>query len=766
MGLTHVQRKVLEKALKGHNLLILGKSGTGKSFLIKEIEKGLAQQSINVKVTASTGIASLNIGGQTIHSWSGIADGRYSNDEIVDKVNKNEHFQGYKNNILKTGCLIIDEISMLSSKLFDQIEYLCRKILNSNIIFGGMQVIAVGDFIQLPPVPDALKNDPGDFSFKSEIFKQLFQHKFILNEVLRQHQPDLIKAINEVSMGELSNDTFDLLTRLKRPLPPGPPPIRLNSRNFDCEIHNAMMLMDMPGEKQVYSSIDEGDVSKLEKIPVSRQLHLKIGCPVMLLKNLSGKLVNGLRGTVTALSNNCVSVNFIGVNKENLTANLKPETFLIYSCNEGKVVASRKQIPLCLAFSITIHKSQGLTLERVEVDASNVFAPGQLGVAIGRVTEKKGLRVIGFNKSCILKHESSLYSFYENCDEGEFDDSGKLSCCKVEIKVENETSEQLSIETHHEEQLSDFSDGELEEIEFLFSNDSDVSDLHVTDTENISDHFIDIDDISEIFAKSEEGTPQGMPVANQTLHAKFKEIFANQPNKLQVFVSKLYAKINDMFETCCGDVSEKSTEPKIWTKYHTELYQYSVSSEYVGLVRSLVLSEPSRSDFQLCSEIFDKVASTVLQRHTNVTTNTSNCPSQQEMSDSCKGKLRYIFGRCIAKSRYHNMKRSMTNLYNKSKVNTLTKQFLKVKMLDSLTKNYSELESTSKYKETLYQTQRKQNLTQGLTNIDDKVFEFILKVENKRCAIQTDTSFSVYGSDVLSYTHNKLLKDTNLFENW
>jgi len=124
MVLTNNQKGVLEKALEGHKLLVLGQSGTGKSFLINTIEKELVKRNKSVKVTASTGIASLNIGGQTIHSWSGIADGRFSNDEIFDKLNKIEHFQGYKNNILKTNCLIIDEISMLSSKLFTQIEYL------------------------------------------------------------------------------------------------------------------------------------------------------------------------------------------------------------------------------------------------------------------------------------------------------------------------------------------------------------------------------------------------------------------------------------------------------------------------------------------------------------------------------------------------------------------------------------------------------------------------------------------------------------------
>ena len=110
----------------------------------------------------------------------------------------------------------------------------------------------------------------------------------------------------------------------------------------------------------------------------------------MLLKNLSVKLVNGLRGTVIRIANNNVTVNFLGgSNSESLITDLRPESFLLYSCSDGKVVASRQQYPLCLAYSITIHKSQGLTLQRVEVDASNIFAAGQLGVAIGRATEKK-----------------------------------------------------------------------------------------------------------------------------------------------------------------------------------------------------------------------------------------------------------------------------------------------------------------------------------------------------------------------------------------
>ena len=254
----------------------------------------------------------------------------------------------------------------------------------------------MGDFLQIPPVPDNLKNDRGEYCFKSEVFTKIFCHRFILTDVLCQHQPDFIKAINDVSRGDLPRDTHDLLLRLSRPSPPGPEPVGLSARNFDCFMYNSMKLIDLDGDEIIYNSVDEGDVSNLKSYLYQKKLHLKIGCPVMLLKNLSVKLVNGLRDNVIRIANNNVTVNFLGgTNSESLIADLRPESFLLYSCSDGKVVASRQQYPLCLAYSITIHKSQGLTLQRVEVDASNIFAAGQLGVEIGRATEKriKGVRI-------------------------------------------------------------------------------------------------------------------------------------------------------------------------------------------------------------------------------------------------------------------------------------------------------------------------------------------------------------------------------------
>ncbi|CAG2199801.1 PIF1 [Mytilus edulis] len=552
MVLTEDQRYILEKALKGHSMVVLGQSGTGKSFLVKEIAKELRKTGKLVQITATTGIASVNIGGKTVHSWSGISDGRYSNDSLLEKLERNEHFGIYKTNITSTQCLIIDEISMLSRKLFEQLEYICRKIVNSSLVFGGLQVIVVGDFFQLPPVPDYLKMDSGEYCFKSPVFDKIFCHKIILKEVMRQNQDDFIQAINDVSRGDIPENTLNLIKRLSRHLPPGEDPIRLCARNFDCYIYNACKLMDMDGEE-------------------------------------------------------------------------------------------------------------------VEVDASCIFAPGQLGVAIGRAREKKGLRIIGFNESSIMRHEPETEAPFE-----------------------------------------------------------------------------------------------------QSVCAYYKELLKTQRIDIEYFVNKLYTIINDLFTKTCGDVTKKSTEPKIWTKYYTELYKFSTSNEYISLVKLISHCEPTGQDFEMCSKIYDKVTSVVLQKHTEhlLSSHDVNYNKKNTMSDSGKGKLRYIFGRCIAKSRFHNMKHAKTNMYKKKNRESLAKSFIKVKMLDSLTKNYTELVQDSKYKKTLLETHRKQSLSQGLTNITDETYEFILKVDEKRLSVQQEKVFHLYGADFLSHCHNVLLKDTNLFNIW
>ena len=407
--LTENQNVALQRAREGHNLLILGQSGTGKSVITQRIAHELNLMGKCVGLTATTGIAALNIKGKTIHSWSGIGDGRESGDKLLEKIKSQREYGKQLQNILTTDCLIIDEISMLSQKLFENIEEICRRLRESDMYFGGMQVVAVGDFLQLPPVPDHLKLDPGHFCFQSPHFQNIFKHIICLREVMRQQEGDFIKCINDVSRGDLPEDTRNLLHRMQRQLPPGPDPIHLCAKKFDCDVVNASKLIDMKGEAQTYVSIDSGEKKYLQNLSVPENLHLKLKSPVMLLKNLSETLVNGLRGEVTKLDKDYVSVYFDQINSE---VELRPEMFFVYSSIREKIIASRTQIPICLAFSITIHKAQGLTLGRIEVDASNIFSAGQLGVAIGRTTAKKHLRVINFHPSSVINQPDSILDFY------------------------------------------------------------------------------------------------------------------------------------------------------------------------------------------------------------------------------------------------------------------------------------------------------------------------------------------------------------------
>ena len=231
---------------------------------------------------------------------------------------------------------------MLSMKLFEEIEYVYRKFLDNSIVFGGIQVIAVGDFFRLPPMSQTilktirvttvlnLKLLPKFFA--TSLFLQMFYANISLISLRK------LRIYQEIHM----IFCLDLVV----PYHQVQSLFRLSARNFDCFMYNAMKLIDLDGDEIIYNSVDEGDVSKLEKLSVPKKIHLKIGCPVMLLKNLSVKLVNGLRGTVIRIANNNVTVNFLGgSNSESLITDLRPESFLLYSCSDGKVVASRQQYP-------------------------------------------------------------------------------------------------------------------------------------------------------------------------------------------------------------------------------------------------------------------------------------------------------------------------------------------------------------------------------------------------------------------------------------
>ena len=298
MVLNTAQLEALQNALSGHNLIILGAAGTGKTYLVSEIAKSLKKQGKSVALTATTGISCcLYDEAQTIHRWSGIGDGRHEVYEIRAVVENNVKYVSVRDRIMNTDVLIIDECSMLSKKVFDSLNEVC-KLKNPNIPFGGLQLILAGDFTQLPPVPNQLYGEEGEFCFMSDQMDKVLPHRVVLTEVVRQSESKLITAIREVAVGNISPETETFLNSLSRPLSTDDETVKLFSRNEQVDEFNRRKVIEFPGQLYEFQCADEGDQKYLNKMLAPKTLWLKKGAPVILLRNMSEKLVNGLRGHV------------------------------------------------------------------------------------------------------------------------------------------------------------------------------------------------------------------------------------------------------------------------------------------------------------------------------------------------------------------------------------------------------------------------------------------------------------------------------------
>ena len=251
--------------------------------------------------------------------------------------------------------LVIDEIGMISSKMFSEVELLVRTVKGNQSIFGGIQVIGCGSFFQLPPVPSIL--DKGQFAFESTCFSKVFPHKLVLNAIHRQKEVDFIRAINEVCEGNLSPRTHQLLLQLKKPLAEDMKPLYIFGTNYDVDFFNYMMLDKVNGQEQIFTSDDSGTNLSYKRCGANKYVLLKTGCKVIVTRNLYNGLVNGISATVTKLEENSVKIkvdtdihlNHAMQGKEFL---INKYTFITRN-NSNTITSVRKQIPLKLGYAVT-----------------------------------------------------------------------------------------------------------------------------------------------------------------------------------------------------------------------------------------------------------------------------------------------------------------------------------------------------------------------------------------------------------------------------
>ncbi len=417
MHLSDGQKNALSIMKKGENVFLTGPAGTGKSEVINCFVKKRPRNR-RVYITSTTGISAIKIKGRTIHSFAGIGTGSADVQRLITHILKERKL---KDKWRSVDVLIIDEVSMLSAELFDKLEQIARCIRQSTEPFGGIQVILCGDFLQLP-------NVEGEFCFQAESWESVVGDNTIeLTEIMRQDNIQFQKCLNAVRLGEIDEETRLLFeSRVGAELDEsfdGILPTRLFPTNRQVDILNDeeldklgeagrefreydMQITAYPSVKTQWLDSTIEQFVKRTIFPTSIQLC--VGAQVMLLSNLDqdAGLVNGSRGVVTGFVEDYPLVKFVNGRELVIT-----DTTIEHEDN-NKPLLRATQIPLKVAYASTIHKSQGSSLDCVEIDLGQIFECGQAYVALSRARSLKGLVLRSIHFDQIKAHPVAL-DFYK-----------------------------------------------------------------------------------------------------------------------------------------------------------------------------------------------------------------------------------------------------------------------------------------------------------------------------------------------------------------
>ncbi len=393
------QKQALAVMTSGANVFLTGAPGAGKTYVLNQFVKRAIRSGKRVAVTASTGIAASHLNGTTIHSWSGLG--------IIDQLLPDDLKRlGGSDRLIKRynsiDILVIDEISMLHGARLDMINQLAKVLRANDKPYGGLQVILVGDLFQLPPVSRGINGF--DFAHLSQAWSELGLDVCYITEQHRQQNADgLLELLEAMRDGSFDTMHHELLQeRIGRAIE-GRAITRLYSHNVDVEMINQKHLAAINDQEYSYEMQTKGAQAKIEQLakgllapPV---LTLKVGAEVMFVANNFGEgFVNGSRGMVVEFENKTPRVRLTNGRVIDVVSHTWSLT------EDGRVRAEISQLPLRLAWAITIHKSQGMSLDAAEIDLSRAFTPGMGYVALSRVRSLDGLYLQGFNNTALQMH--------------------------------------------------------------------------------------------------------------------------------------------------------------------------------------------------------------------------------------------------------------------------------------------------------------------------------------------------------------------------
>lgn len=391
------QKNALDILKLGKNVFLTGAAGSGKTYVLNEYISYLKKHTIPVAITASTGIAATHMNGKTIHSWAhiGIKDS-LSSSELNAIFARKE----FRLSIAEAKVLIIDEVSMLHHFRLDMVDTVLRKMHGNNKPFGGIQVVLCGDLFQLPPVSRGFR---AKYITDADVWSAMDIHICYLTDQYRHEDDILLTLLQEMRHGEVSQASIEyLMERKNTKLSLDIIPTKLYTHNADVDVINERELMKLTTKEKTYEMTSKGDrnvsLALKKSCLAPEKLKLKVGAIVMFVQNNYTKgYVNGTLGKVISFDSDSMPV------VKTLKGKIITAAMGSWRVEEGsEVIAEINQLPLRLAWAITIHKSQGMTLDAAQIDLSKSFILGMGYVALSRVKTLDSIVLLGINQHALM----------------------------------------------------------------------------------------------------------------------------------------------------------------------------------------------------------------------------------------------------------------------------------------------------------------------------------------------------------------------------
>ena len=396
------QQSALELLKGKENIFLTGAAGSGKSFLLREYLKGK-----DIPILASTGAAAILVAGRTFHSFFGLGIMEGGVEATVKRASKNKKLM---KRIRQYSEIVIDEVSMLSGPTLRAAELIAKHALSSLAPWGGLRVIVVGDFSQLPPVNPFSRQK--EWAFQDPVWEESRFTPVILKKIMRSSDVEFLEILRRIRHGVLDDSVTEFLDSRVKVKPTGDF-TRLFPHRADVDNYNFQQLQEINHEVHTFTTVYSGKEADIERFrkhsPIADVIHLKKDALVMIRQNDPvGRWVNGSLGRIQKISDESLKIKLDG----GRTIDLEKAEFTLLDA-DGNPAVSATNFPITLAWAMTIHKAQGATLDQMHVDLRKIWEPGQTYVALSRVRSPQGLFIEGWSKSSIFS-DRDVFAFHKS----------------------------------------------------------------------------------------------------------------------------------------------------------------------------------------------------------------------------------------------------------------------------------------------------------------------------------------------------------------